>query len=307
MANETTTASLDTLSATMAFDLMARKPLRARLVHEQFATVKSTNQSHNGASVRFQFVGDLTLSTTALADEISDAPQEALADTPVDVTMAEYGRVVAHTAKVRGTSMVAVDPIAAERVGRAGGVVHDELARLALVASSNQYGTTGGAVDLSSNVLRKASARFKAADVDTFDGENYIAVIHPDQEYDLRVEGDAAGWRYWAINQNPAGGDNGVVRGQVGVYEGFRILVTSRTGKSGSGATTDYTGVVFGAEALAKAYSKVPGFGPYAQTVFAEPTDNLKRVMKVGYYWLGGYAILRTAAVAKINSGSSLN
>lgn len=308
MANETTTATLDSLAATTAYDLLARKPLRSSLVHEQFATVKSTNQSHNGATVRFQFVGDLTLSTTPLADEVSDAPQEALTDTPIDVTMAEYGRVVAHTAKVRGTSMVAVDPIAAERVGRAAGVVHDELARLALVASANQSGATGGTTDLSSGTLRKASAALKAADVMPFDGELFIAVIHPDQEYDLRIEADAAGWRYWAVNQNPGGdGMNGVARGQVGVYEGFRILVTSRTGKSGSGATTDYTGIVFGAEALAKAYSRVPGFGEYASTVFAEPVDNLKRVMRVGYYWLGGYAILRTAAVRKINSGSSLN
>ena len=240
MAGETLTTTLDALAATTAYDLLARKPLRAALVHEQFATVKSTNQSHNGASVQFNFVADLTLSTTALSDEISDAPQEALTDTVRTVTMAEYGRVVAHSAKVRGTSMVAVDPIAAERVGRAAGVVHDELARLALAASTNQYGATGGTTDLSSGVLRKASAKLKALNVDQFDGQNYIAIIHPDQEYDLRVESDAAGWRYWAVNQSPSGdGMNGVANGQVGIYEGFRILVSSRTGKSGSGATTD--------------------------------------------------------------------
>jgi N4-gp56 family major capsid protein len=308
MANETLTSSLTDIAATTAYDLLARTPLRAALIHEQFATVKSTMQSHNGASVNFNFVGDLTLSTTPLADEISDAPQEALSDTAVNVTMAEYGRVVAHSAKVRGTAMVAIDPLAAERVGRASGVVHDELARLALAASANQSGTTGGLVDLSSGVLRRASAALKAADVAPFMGDVYACVIHPDQEYDLRIEADAAGWRYYAVNQNPGGdGASGVRNGSVGVYEGFQIMVTSRTGKSGAGATTDYTGLVFGAEALAKAYSRVPGFGEYATTVFAEPIDNLKRVMRVGYYWLGGYAILRTAAVRKINSGSSLN
>jgi N4-gp56 family major capsid protein len=308
MANETTTADLTTLAATTAYDLIARKPLRSKLVHEQFATVQASNLSHNGANVNFNFLGDLTLSTTALADEISDAPQEALVDTIVNVAMLEYGRVVAHAAKVRGTSMVAIEPLAAERVGRAAGVVHDELARLALAATSNQSGATGGTTDLSSGTLRKASAALKAADVDPFSNELYVAVIHPDQEYDLRVEADAAGWRYWAVNQNPSGdGMNGVTRGSVGVYEGFNILVASRTGKSGSGATTDYTGLVFGADALAKVYSKVPGFGPYATTVFGVPTDNLRRVMKVGYYCLGGYGILRSAAVRKINSGSSLN
>jgi N4-gp56 family major capsid protein len=308
MANETITTSLDQLAATLAYDKLARTPLRSKLVHEQFATVQSTNQSHDGASVQFNFVGDLTLSTTALADEISDAPQEALSDTGVTVTMLEYGRVVARSRKVRGTSMVAIDPIAAERVGRAAGVVHDELARLALAATANQYGTTGGLTDLSSNVLRKASASLKAADVDPFVGDYYVAIIHPDQEYDLRIEADAAGWRYYAANQNPSGdGASGIMRGSVGMYEGFNILVSSRTGKSGTGATTDYTGLVFGAEALAKAYSHVEGFGPYATTVFAPPVDNLSRVMRVGYYWLGGYAILRAAAVGKLNSGSSLN
>lgn len=308
MANETTTATLDTTAASIAYDLLARKPLRAALVHEQFATVKSTNQSHNGATVRFTFVPDLTLSVTPLADEVSDAPQEALTDSVVDVTMAEYGRVVATTAKARGQAFTPIDPIAAERVGRAAGVVHDELARAELATTANQYGTTGGAVDLSSSVLRGASAKLRAADVPAFAGELYAAIIHPHQEYDLRVEADAAGWRYWAVNQNPAGdGMNGVMSGKVGVYEGFNILVTSRTGSTGTGATIDYSSLVVGAEALAKGYSRAAGFGEYAQTVFAPPVDNLQRVMRVGYYWLGGYKLFRTACAAKINSGSSLN
>jgi N4-gp56 family major capsid protein len=226
----------------------------------------------------------------------------------VTVTMLEYGRVVSTTAKVRGTGMVAVDPIAAERVGRAGGVVHDELARVALAATANQYGNTGGTIDMVSSTLRKASARLKAADVMPFSEELYTAVIHPDQEYDLRLEADAAGWRSYAVNQMPGGdGAQGVMNGRVGIYEGFNILVASRTGKSGAGATVDYAGLVFGADALAKAYSRVPGFGEYAQTVVANPIDNLKRVERIGYYWLGGYAIYRAAAVAKINSGCSLN
>jgi N4-gp56 family major capsid protein len=308
MANETTTSTLDAIAASTAYDLLARQPLRAALVHEQFATVKSTNQSHNGASVQFTFVPDLTLSTTPLADEVSDAPQEALTDTIVNVTMAEYGRVVAHTAKARGLAYVPVDPIAAERVGRAAGVVHDELARAALAGTGNEYGALGGTTDMSSTTLRKASAKLKAANVAPFSGELYAAIIHPDQEYDLRVEADAAGWRYWAVNQAPSGGGtNAVMSGSVGIYEGFNIMVASRTGKSGSGATTNYSGLVVGAEALAKAYSRAPGFGEYAQTVFAEPVDNLKRVMRVGYYWLGGYARFRSEACALISSGSSLN
>lgn len=308
MANETLTTSLTDLAATTAYDLIANKPLRAKLIHEQFATKRSTRESHQGATVQFPFVGDLTLSVTPLSDEVSDAPQEALSDTAVTVSMAEYGRVVATTAKVRGTSMVAIDPIAAERVGRAAGVVHDELARLALVSTSNQAGTTGGTVDLSSNVLRAASASLKNANVEPFANEMFVAIIHPDQEYDLRVEADAAGWRYWAANQNPSGdGSNAIMRGAVGMYEGFNILVASRTGSSGSGATTDYTGLVFGADAMAKAFSRAPGFGEYATTVFAPPVDNLSRVMRAGYYWLGGYDLYREEAVYKLNSGSSLN
>lgn len=309
MANETLTSSLDGIATTTAYDLAYRNPLRAQLIHEQFATVKSTNQSHNGASVNFNFIADLTVSTTALTDEISDAPQEAMTDTQVNVTMAEYGRVVATTAKLRGQAFIPVDPVAAEKVGWTAGCVHDELARIALAATGNQYGNTGGTVDMASNTLRKASTTFRKNSVQGFNGQgDYVAVLHPDQEYDLRVESDAAGWRYFQQNQNPAGGGMGVRAGTVqGYYEGFHVLITPRTGTSGSGATTNYNALVIGAEALAKAYSRVPGYGPMAQIVVGLPTDNLKRVLKVGYYWLGGYAILRSEAVAKISSGSSLN
>jgi N4-gp56 family major capsid protein len=308
MANETLTSSLDTTATTTAYDLAYRNPLRAQLLHDQFATVRSTNQSHNGAQVQFNFVADLTVSTTALADEISDAPQEAMTDTVVNVAMAEYGRVVATTAKLRGQAFIPVDPIAAQKVGWTAGNVHDELARIALAATANQYGATGGTVDLASNTLRKASTALKRLNVQPFANDRYVAVLHPDQEYDLRVESDAAGWRYFQQNQNPSGGGIGISAGTVeGVYEGFNIMVSPRTGKSGSGATTDYTALVFGAEALAKAFSRAPGFGDMAQIVIANPTDNLKRVLKIGYYWLGGYAILRTDAAGKINSGSSLN
>lgn len=316
MANETTAAGLYNAGSggivtAVAYDLLIRDPLRLQLVHDQFATVQSTNLSHDGASVRFTFVADLTVSTTALADEVSDATQEALVESHQDVSMAEYGRVVAITRKARGQAWAAIDPVGAERVGFNAGATIDTLARNALSASGNQYGDVSGNVDMSSNMLRKGSNSLKKNAVQPFANGLYAAIIHPDQEYDLRVESDAAGWRYYQQNMLPAGGQAGSAAIQygsvVGNYEGFMLTVTARTNTSGSGATTNYLSYVIGKDGLGKAYSRVPGFGEYPQMVVGVQTDNLRRVSKLGWYWLGGYGIVRTAAVGKLNTGSSLN
>jgi N4-gp56 family major capsid protein len=308
MANETTVTTLNDL-VTTAYDLAAWKPLRAELVHEQFATVKSTNQSHNGATVQFTEVSDLTLQTSPL-NEISDPAYEALTSTPITVSLAEYGHLVTTTAKVRGTSFIPVDPVAAERVGWNAGASIDEVVRLVLAASSLEYGP--GAGDPTSNHLRAASAKFRSANVPGFydavaNGGAYAAIIHPDQEYAFRVESDAAGWRYYQQHQNPAGGTGSIAAGQIGTYEGFKMIVSSRVGTSGSGGTKEYTGLLLGKDALAKAYSRAPGFGQYPQVVAAAPIDGLQRHHRLGWYVLVGYGIFRSVAVAKFTSQSPIN
>jgi N4-gp56 family major capsid protein len=189
--------------------------------------------------------------------------------------------------------MIPVDPVAAERVGWNAGVSIDTIARTALDAATNTVG--GGAGTMGSELLRQGVYEMKAANVRPFAGGSYVAVISPKQEQALKAEADAAGWR-WVVGQNPAAG-NSIYMGEVGTYEGVRIVVNNHL-------TDEDTGYLLGAEGLAKAYSSAPGFGPNPRVVVSPVVDKLRRFASVGWHHLVGYKIFRESAVRLINTSS---
>jgi hypothetical protein len=296
---------------TRAYDLMAAKPLRDQLIFDNFATVRPTRQSHNGAVVRMNFIDDLDDSpTTALLPEDYDVLPTPLKAYWTDITMYEYGRVVTTTNLARGTSNIPIDPAAAERIGRNAGSTVDKLAVAALYAAGgvNADGTAG-AVPHDATVATKPSATLRAAaeyfqsnKVEPFGDGLFLAVITPAMETALRSEADAAGWRYWQVNQLPSGGTSDIAtRGTVALganrlayqYEGFLVMPSIRL--------TAGKAIFLGNEGLAKAYPIVPGYGPTPQTVVSPVVDRLRRFASVGWTWLGGYARYRAEAVCTGN------
>jgi N4-gp56 family major capsid protein len=289
---------IDTL-ITAAYDLVAYAPFRRQLAFSSIAVTRPTRQSHVGATVTLNVVGDLDDDpATAALDESYDVLPTPLASWNLTVAMAEYGRTVTKTALARGQSMIPLDPTAAERVGRNMGATYERLAYNALVASGGitNTGGAGGAVEdvtvanSPSDTLRAASQEFKEDNVEPYENGLYRAYLTPASETALRKEADAAGWRYWQINQDSGGGTGSIARGYVGVYEGFEIVVSNLVG-AGLG------GIFVGNEALAKIHSTAPGFGPEPQVVVAPVVDRLKRFASIGWYWLGGYARFRAEAV----------
>lgn len=275
---------------TKAYELAAWGALRPEIIFDQFATVRSTRSSHNGSSVQFTFLDDLPEAVTPLLENV-DVDSTALDSTTVEVTMREYGVAVTRTALLRGTSMIPFDPIAAERVGWNAGVSQDTLARTALDQATNSI--TGAT--LSSEMLREGVRQMKVDNVRPFAGGSYVAVISPSQEKELKAEADAAGWRF--VVGNGEGGGNSIYRGEVGLYEGVRIVVNNHL-------TDQDTGYLMGQEALAKAFSSVPGFGPMPRVVVSPVVDKLRRFASVGWYWLGGYKIFRQEAIRLIDTSS---
>ena len=299
LTNTTTSSNL----VTRAYNLAAAKVYRRNLVWDPLATVKGTRLSHRGAIVQFNFVNDLDDDpNTAALDENYDVLPTPLESWDTDVTMGEYGRVVTTTALLRGTSMIPLDPEAAERVGRNAGAVIDRLAFAAVIDAAgggvNNDGTPNTSAPTAitgetspSDVLRAASQTFKEKDVPTFANGKYTAVMTPACETALRKEADAAGWRYWQINQEERGGSGDITNGMVGAYEGFNIIVANTP-------QLDTVGAVFlGAEALAKAHSTAPGFGANPQVVVSPVVDRLKRFASVGWYHLVGYKRYRAEAI----------
>jgi len=271
---------------TKSYELAAWGSLRPELIFDQFATVRATRQSHRGASVQFTFIGDLAPEVTPLIENL-DVDSQVLASTTKEIALKEYGNAVTNTALLRATSMIPFDPIAAERVGYNAGESLDILARTALDAST--ITTTSG--PMSSAVLREGVLKLKQANVRPFAGGLYVAVISPKQEMALRAEADAAGWR-WVVGTNPGGG-NSIYMGEVGVYEGVRIVVNNHL-------TNQDTGYMMGAEGLAKVFSSAPGFGPMPRVIISPVVDKLRRFASVGWHFLGGYGIFRSEAVIKI-------
>ena len=295
----TGTAGVESL-VTRAYNLAAMNIYRRSLVWDTMSTVQASRLSHSGAVVQFNFVNDLDDDpATALLPEDYDVLPTPLKAWKTDVTMNEYGKAVTTTALLRGTSMIPVDPIAAERVGRNAASVVDRLAfaPLLLAGGVTNTGTAGSAptdvtvADKPSDTLRAASQLFKEKDVAPYANGLYRAVLTPAAETALRKEADAAGWRYWQIGQSPSGGTGNIAMGYVGTYEGFDIHVANTPGLSAVG------GVFLGAEALAKAYSTAPGFSTNPQVVVSPVVDKLRRFASVGWYHLVGYARFRAEAV----------
>ena len=275
---------------TKAYELAAWGALRPELIFDQLATVRATRQSHRGSSVQFTFVDDLAEAVTPLAENL-DVDSAAISSTTVEVPMSEYGNAVTTTALLRGTSMIPFDPVAAERVGYNAAATVNTLARTALDASTN---TIPGVVGpMSTAVLQEGVLTLKQNNARPFTGGLYAAVISPKQEAALKAEADAAGWR-WVVGTNP-GGMNSIYQGEVGVYEGVRIIVNN--------AVTDQnTGYLMGAEALAKGFSSAPGFGPNPRVVVSPVVDKLRRFASIGWHHLVGYKIFRDESLLKITT-----
>jgi N4-gp56 family major capsid protein len=280
---------------TKAYDLAAWGSLRPELIFDQFANVRSTNQSHRGSSVQFTFVDDIPEATTPLLENL-DVDSASIGSDTVVVPMSEYGLAVTTTALIRGTGFIPVDPIAAERVGWNAGISVDALARTALDAATNVIG--GGTVPLNSWLLREAVYELQAKNVRPWAGGLYVAVVSPVQAQQLKSEADAAGWR-WVVGENPMEG-NSIYRGEIGTFEGCRIIVNNHLGPNGNG-------YVMGAEALAKGFSTAPGFGPNPRVVVSPVVDKLRRFASVGWYHLVGYKVFRDEAIVRLNTVNTIS
>lgn len=302
-----------------AWELKAYYALRPQLPFIKCATVKPTNQAHPGSSVKFNIVSDIAAQTTAL-DESTDVTPVTMADGAVTVTLAEQGAAVQDTALVRGTSFVPFDPIVANVVGFSAGLSMDTIIRDVAKAGDNvRYMTTavGGQATsrattiptdtLKAAAIRRARVDLVSANVMPYIGELYAAYVHPDGLYDLRAETGAAAWRDPHTYSQP----DEIWKGIAGTFEGFMFNETNRApifADSGSSTTlTDVYGSLFmGQEALACAWSTVLNNGPMPNIVPSPVTDKLRRFTGMGWYWLGGFAVFRQAALRRVEHASSI-
>ena len=315
-----TTGTSQLTTDQVAFEKLAYFALRPELYFDQFADVQATNATNPGASIKFTIFNDMAAVTSALS-ETEDVTPVAMSDSQVTVTLAEYGNATVTTAKLRASSFLPVDPVAANAVGYNAGLSIDTIARNVLQAGDNVIYATGGAVAPSSRTtfntddtltakdIRRAVAQLRGANVPTING-NYVGFIHPDVSYDLRSITDASGWRdsYKYTNAMP------LYNGEIGMFEGVRFMESARaplfvdaSNNSGASGNIDVYGtLIMGAQALAKGISLGGEYGAQPSIVYGNITDLLKRFRPVGWKHFVGYGVFRQAALRRIESASSI-
>lgn len=304
----------------IAFEKLAYFALRPEMYFDQFADVQATNATNPGASVKFTVFADLAAATTALG-EAEDVTPVAMSDSQVTVTLNEYGNATVTTAKLRASSFLPVDPVAANAVGYNAGLSIDTIARNVLQAGTNVIYATGGADTASARVdmdvddtltaqdVRRAVAQLRGANVPTIGG-NYVGFIHPDVSYDLRGITDASGWRdsYKYTNAMP------LYNGEIGMFEGVRFMESPRAplfadaynGSGAAGTGDSYGTLIMGQQALAKAVSMGGEYGAQPTIVYGTVTDLLQRFRPVGWKHFVGYSVFRQEALRRIESSSSI-
>ncbi len=300
----------------VAFDQIAYFALRSEMLFDAAADVQPVAQSMPGSSVKFTIFSELADAISTLA-ETTDLTPSTMGDSQVEVTLAEYGNTINTTAKLRGTSFLDVDAVAANLIGYNAGSSLDTIVANVLKAATNVIFGGGGSTTPTSNAtvqaediieandIRVATAQLRGSKAQSFNGM-YMAFIHPDVSYDLRRETGAASWRD-PHNYNNIGP---IYNGEIGAFEAVRFVETPRAPldlTGGSASTVDlYQTIIMGRQSLAKAHSITDGNGAYPKVVRGPVVDSLMRFNPIGWYWLGGYGIFRQAAIRVINSSSSL-
>lgn len=307
---------------TAAYNALAYYALRPMLIADSFATVKPTAQTHTGTSVTFTFAADLAAATSALS-ETADVDAVAMSDSTVTVTLVEYGNAVLTSAKLRLTSYIEVDPVAANVVGYNAGLSIDTIAFATLVGGSNVfYGTAGSSTPTSRTTVqvedtiagddvRYAVTQLRRANAVPWNGNTFYSVIHPDVSYDLRGTTGTSQWRDVHTYSAPSE----IMTGEIGMFEGARFVEVARdslvnvNASNGSGSTGNidvYYTLFMGQQALAKAFAHREGYGPNPQVVVGPVTDKLRRFAPLGWKHFVGYGRFREAALQRLETSSSI-
>ena len=303
----TGTSAISNLVQT-AYDQYVRMALRSIPVMRALADVKPVQQAMPGSSVVFSIYSDLAQATTTLT-ESSDVSSIALGNpNQITVTLNEYGSAVTTTKKLNLTSFNDVDTALADIIAYNAADSIDAVVAAVLTGAGNTniiYGgnaTTTNTIDSADTMtvaaIRKAVTELRTNKALPRIGELYAAYLHPRQTADLRAETGTGGFQALTqyVDRTP------FVAGAVGVIEGAFVVETPRVPyavNTNSPAVNVYKAVIAGREALAEAQ------GQDISTVVGPQIDALRRYHTIGWYYFGGFNILRTAALYQIQTAAT--
>lgn len=299
----TGTSAISNLVQT-AYDQYVRMALRSIPVMRALADVKPVQQAMPGSSVVFSIYSDLAQATTTLT-ETSDVSSIALGNpNQITVTLNEYGSAVTTTKKLNMTSFNDVDAALADIIAYNAADSLDAVVAGVLTSGTNiiyagtatSTNTITSSMKMSVQDIREAVTELRTNKALPRIGELYTAYLHPRQTADLRAETGTGGFQALTAytDRTP------FVAGAVGVIEGAFVVETPRVPfAANSGSVNVYKAVIAGREALAEAQ------GQDISTVVGPQIDALRRYHTIGWYYFGGFNLLRTAALYQIQTAAT--
>ena len=291
-----------------AYDQYVRMALRSIPVMRSLADVKPVQQAMPGSSVVFSIYSDLAAATSTLT-ETTDVSSIALGNpSQVTVTLNEYGSAVTTTKKLNLTSFNDVDAALADIIAYNAADSIDSVVASVLTGGTNVLyagnATSTNTIDSADKItvadIREAVTELRTNKALPRLGELYAAYLHPRQAADLRAESGTGGFQ--DIVKYTDNVSKTIIPGSVGVIEGAFVVETPRVPfavNTNSPAVNVYKAVVAGREALAEA------MGQDINTVIGPEIDALRRFRTIGWYYFGGFARLREAALYRIESSAT--
>lgn len=251
----------------------------------------------NASSIIMSKYPTLAEATTPLTDK-AEVASTAMSDSKITLTPAPYGMSVQLTDVVDIATGGKATRSAVELVGINQARTENAIAMAACDASANKLFAGGhSAVTslvadnvLTPSLLHKLYNKMSRAGVPRLADGQYVLVIHPDCELDLKDSSAAGSYNDITKYSRP----DLALRGQVAELAGFKILVDNQCSigtDAGTGDVDSYNMVAMGYNGLGQAISQNP------QLVMGPAGDKLNRFYNVGWKAMFQYKIVDTDAL----------
>lgn len=297
------------------YDTELLENARPQLIFSQLGKQQGLPSRH-GKTVEWRKFNTFAKSTTPLTEGVIPSGKP-FGMTSTNVTISQYGD---YTTISDQLDMHAVDPIilgATEEMGAAAGATMDTLVRNVLAAGTNVMyapkisGSTVTPVNsranldatakLTPDMVNRAVTWLKKQKAPRYEGQWYVAVVHPSVTYDLRSSTEwIEAHKYAATRQ--------IFNGEIGELHGCRFIEDTEApivaASTSSGAPMVYLTMFFGKDAFAVVDPEGMGLEMIIKSR-EQVGGPLNQFSSVGYKFETATKILYQERMVRVESGST--
>lgn len=229
------------LSAKMAvyYDKLMLSRLRKTLVIHQFGETRNL-PANSGTTVQWFRRTDLAANTTPLTE--GTVPTAiGLSATSVSAQLAQYGDFTQTSDLISMTSIDDEIEAAVDILSYRAALTVDTLDRNILDSGTNvQYANSKAALSavgltdvLTGLEVRKAARALEAKDVQPLQGNDFVAIVHPNNAYDLQSDTAVGGWN----EANTYVSTDNRMNGEIGRLYGCRFMTSTNVSFTSTGTS----------------------------------------------------------------------